>query len=81
MRVLVTGGGGFIGSHVVELLLQEGHHVRALARYNGRGDFGHLRAVHEDLRPRLELKLGDVSRSIQDAKSSWTAKLLCISLH
>ena len=35
-RVLVTGGGGFIGSHVVEALGREGAHVTALARTRGR---------------------------------------------
>jgi nucleoside-diphosphate-sugar epimerase len=42
MRVVVTGAGGFIGSHLTEALLREGHSVRALAHYNGAGNFGHL---------------------------------------
>ena len=33
MRVLVTGGGGFIGSHLAEYLLGEGHHVRILDNF------------------------------------------------
>ena len=40
--VLVTGAGGFIGSHVVDRLVSEGANVRALARYNSRGDVGAL---------------------------------------
>ena len=60
-RILVTGAGGFIGSHITELLLQEGYHVRALARYNGRGDIGHLRHIPKNLRVRLEVQLGDVT--------------------
>jgi NAD dependent epimerase/dehydratase len=60
-RILITGAGGFIGSHVTELLLQRGHQVRALARYNGRGDIGHLRHVPQDLRGGLEVRLGDIN--------------------
>jgi NAD dependent epimerase/dehydratase len=60
MKILITGAGGFIGSHVTELLLREGYSVRALVRYNSRNDFGHLAGVPEHLRPRLEVKLGDV---------------------
>jgi len=39
-RVLVTGAGGFSGSHVVERLVELGAHVRALDRYNFRNDWG-----------------------------------------
>ena len=41
-RVLVTGAGGFIGSHLVEALVASGATVTALVRYNGRGDTGML---------------------------------------
>jgi NAD dependent epimerase/dehydratase len=61
MRVLVTGAGGFIGSHVTELLLAEGYDVRALVRYNSRNDRGHLQEVPEGLQQRLEIVPGDVT--------------------
>ena len=41
-RVLVTGAAGFIGSHLVERLVADGHTVRALVRYNSRGSHGWL---------------------------------------
>ena len=41
-RVLVTGGGGFIGGHLVEQLVRDGADVRAMVRYNSRGDRGTL---------------------------------------
>ena len=50
-RVLVTGGEGFIGSHLVERLVHEGAAVRALVQYNPFGRFGWLDpAVHRDVR-------------------------------
>jgi NAD dependent epimerase/dehydratase len=61
LRVLITGAGGFIGSHVTELFLREGHHVRALARYNGRSDIGHLIDVPKNLHNRLDIRLGDIT--------------------
>ena len=41
-KVLVTGAGGFIGSHVAERLVELGADVRALVRYNSAGTRGHL---------------------------------------
>jgi len=58
MKVLVTGADGFIGSHLTEALLAEGHNVRALAQYNSFNYWGWL----EDIKPndRLEVVFGDV---------------------
>ncbi len=41
-RVLVTGAGGFIGSHLAERLVEEGAQVRALVHYNALGRWGWL---------------------------------------
>jgi dTDP-glucose 4,6-dehydratase len=60
-RVLVTGAGGFIGSHLVEALLARGYAVRAMARYNGRGDLGNLELLPREALARVELVRGDVT--------------------
>jgi NAD dependent epimerase/dehydratase len=60
MPVLVTGAGGFIGSHVVESLLAQGRQVRALVHYNGAGRKGFLEEVGRKARGRLEIVAGDV---------------------
>jgi UDP-glucose 4-epimerase len=56
--VLVTGGCGFIGSHLVDALLASGARVRVLGRYNSRSDRGFLAGVDH---PALEVRLGDVA--------------------
>jgi dTDP-glucose 4,6-dehydratase len=58
--VLVTGAGGFIGSHLTERLVQEGHQVRVLVRYNGRDDRGHLEALPAEVRDAIEVHRGDL---------------------
>jgi NAD dependent epimerase/dehydratase len=58
--VLVTGAGGFIGSHLVEALVGEGRRVRAFVRYNGRGDEGLLRFLPSAARAEVEVVFGDL---------------------
>jgi nucleoside-diphosphate-sugar epimerase len=60
MKILVTGSGGFIGSHVVETLLAMGRKVRALVHYNGAGRRGFLDEINIKTRGRLEIVAGDV---------------------
>ena len=57
-RVLVTGGCGFIGSHLVEALLRDGARVLVLDAYNSASTKGFLDGV--DM-PALEVRLGDVA--------------------
>ncbi len=59
-RVLVTGAGGFIGSHLVENLIERGARVRAFVRYNARGDPGLLSLLPAHVFRELELVAGDL---------------------
>ena len=44
-RVLITGADGFIGSHLTELLVENGYEVRALAQYNSFNNWGWLENI------------------------------------
>lgn len=58
--VLVTGAGGFIGSHLVEELVDRGAHVRAFVRYNSRGDIGLLALLPAEKQQTIEIVAGDL---------------------
>ena len=58
LRILVTGGGGFIGSHLAELCVKHGFKVVAFDRYNPNNHWGWLEK--SDYRDDLEVILGDV---------------------
>ena len=63
VKIAVTGAGGFIGSHVVEALLQNGYAVRALVHYNSLGRWGHLEVFGGQSHRRLRIIAGDVTDS------------------
>jgi NAD dependent epimerase/dehydratase len=59
-RVLVTGAGGFIGSHVVEQVVAAGASVRAYVHYNSRADWAHLEELAPDVRSSVEVIPGEI---------------------
>ena len=58
--MLVTGAGGFIGSHLVERLVNVGAQVRALVRYNSKADIGNLRWLPSDTLEHVEIYAGNI---------------------
>jgi nucleoside-diphosphate-sugar epimerase len=57
---LVTGAGGFIASHLVELLARTGWNVRCLLRYGSSGDAGFLADLPAPMKSLLDLRRGDL---------------------
>jgi nucleoside-diphosphate-sugar epimerase len=59
-RVLVTGAGGFIGSHLVELLVQRGALVTAMVHYNSRNHWGQIEMLSREMREAITVICGDI---------------------
>ena len=60
-RVFITGGAGFIGSHVVEKFLKEGSEVTILVEYNSNHNIDSLKHLSEEDRKKVKLVFGDVN--------------------
>lgn len=59
-KVLVTGADGFIGSHLTEMLLQEGHQVKAFTYYNSFNSWGWLDTLDKQTLNEIEIFSGDI---------------------
>lgn len=57
---LVTGAGGFIGSHLVERLVELNLDVRALVRYNSRNDWGLIDKLPANIKDAIDVRVGDL---------------------
>lgn len=60
MKILVTGADGFIGSHLVEKLVSEGHEVRAFVQYNSFNSWGWLDSFSREILDKIDVFAGDV---------------------
>ncbi len=60
MNVLVTGADGFIGSHLTEMLLEQGHEVRAFTYYNSFNNWGWLDTLPKAKLDQIDIFAGDI---------------------
>ena len=70
-KVLVTGADGFIGSHLVEILVKKGYSVRAFCLYNSQGSWGWLDSLPKKIKNEIDVFLGDIRDplSLRDSMS------------
>jgi dTDP-glucose 4,6-dehydratase len=59
-KILVTGADGFIGSHLTEELVRQGHDVKAFVLYNSFNSWGWLDSAPQEIKEHIEVHTGDI---------------------
>ncbi len=59
-KILITGADGFIGSHLTELMVQQGYDVKAFAYYNSFNSWGWLDNLPAEVKSKIEVFCGDI---------------------
>lgn len=57
-KILITGAGGFIGSHLTELCVKHGYEIKAFVRYNSKNNWGWLE--NSNIKKEIEIVTGDI---------------------
>lgn len=60
LKILITGADGFIGSHLTEELVKQGHEVKAFAYYNSFNSWGWLDTLPKEIMKEVEVFIGDI---------------------
>jgi len=60
MKILITGAGGFIGSHLTESLLEKGYDVKAFIHYNSFNSYGWIDSFNSETKKSIEIFAGDI---------------------
>ena len=59
-KILVTGAGGFIGSHLAELLVSKGYDIKAIVHYNLFNTWGWIDTFNKKIKDQIEVFCGDI---------------------
>lgn len=76
-KVLVTGAGGFIGSHLIEALINRGARVRAFVRYTSRGETGMLKYLSPAVLREVEIIYGDIRDAEAISLAAAAMEIIC----